>query len=273
MKFYLYLILGFTMIVGNEANASETSRPLKNLMVTPETSLPANIVPVLPSKPIPSQIILKKIDSKQALKPLAELREFEDLSDFFKLRDPKSIKNACKIMSLNASRIPPLGFYYLANALAREGDMSSAAFYFYTGELRNSFDEKRFPPYQYQSPTLDTSKTKSDDQKIILPKNSNKIIDPQGSYRDIIRSLGAPIRAWVVKHPAEFRDVLARVKLWDEATEYAYRPPYDLTSSKPETEWPQLLTATRADFFTLHEGYINELETSQPPPTLRPFGR
>jgi hypothetical protein len=270
MKFYLYLI--YSILIASIAFA-EPSRPLRNMMVTPQESLPENIVPTLQSNIVKPPIILKKIDSKQALKPLAELREFESLSDFFKLRDPKSIAKARNTMSLYAPQIPPLGFYYLANALAREGDMSSAAFYFYAGDLRNSFDEKRFPPYQYQSPTLDTSKTKSDDQKIILPENSNKIIDPQSSYRDIIRSLGAPIRAWVVKHPTEFRDVLARVKLWDEATEYAYRPPYDLTSSKPEAEWHQLLTTTRTEFFTLHEGYINELETSQPPTTLRPFGR
>lgn len=269
--FSLKFILIFIVLLGITPAFAESSKTLKTFSVTPtDAELPP--IQALPPTQNPAPI-LKALNTDKAILPLDNIPEFEHLSFFMALRTNNDITHAKKIITLTPDQIPPLAYYYFSSALAQNNEIESAAFYYYLAELRNEFDKLRFPPYEIKSGYQDQSTTKTKDQLGQPPIKSKRMIDPRAAYNDITTQLGTPVRAWIVKHPEKFEAVLARVKVFDEATRYNYRPPYDLSKAMPVKEWAGLLTAARKDFFQTQNTIAAQLKGVKKPNAPRPFGR
>lgn len=268
----LGLTLGATSTIAQTQNATPA---MKNFKVTSPNTAPEYPVPALTptTKPKNMANILKPLSVDNAIKPLDDITEFEFMSEFLSLRSDERIARARTIVTERPDAVPPLAYYYLARALADKGDFDSAVFYFYVAELRNEFDKARFPVYQLKKPNEDKPTMRTPNQIGAVPTTAPRIVDPRSGYNDLIKNLGKPIRAWIVKHPDEFRTILARVKLWDAATPYAYRPPYDISGAVDIKTWPTLLSKTRSAFFATQLSTAGEIEQIEPFTTPRPFGR
>lgn len=220
---------------------------------------------------------LKPLDETSALIPVDQLKDFDQLNLFMALRNDDQIEKAKKIVTLTPDAVPPIAYYYLAHAIANTNDMEAAAFYYYVAELRNTFDALRFPAYRLEPKNKNQPTTKTTDQIGAVPQTSPRFVDPRGAFNDMTASLGRPIRAWIVKHPDKFRTVLARVKLWDAATAYRYRPPYDLSSAVDFKTWPDMLKTARVSFFETQNSIAAQLDGASSSPdnatAPRPFGR
>jgi hypothetical protein len=248
---------------------------MKNFKVTsPATDAPDDHpVPYLKAPTPTTEPLLKPLKPDDAIKPLDDIPAFESMNEFLSLRNDSRLARAREIVTNTPDAVPPLAYYYLARALADKNDFGSAVFYFYVAELRNEFDRARFPVYQLKKPDADKPTMLTPNQIGAVPSSAPRIVDPRSAYNNLIKNLGAPIRAWVVKHPDEFRTILARVKLWDEATPYAYRPPYDISGVVDAKTWPSLLTKTRSAFFATQQSVAGELESIDEFTPPRPFGR
>ncbi len=111
----------------------------------------------------------------------------------------------------------------VAALYAQVGDYKSAARYYYAANLRRAFDVARFPSSNV--PALDG-----------------------GAWAE---SVGA----WVAASSARMKNVMSDVRAWDERTPYRYHPGYRVaeksinTNVPDESEWGDILTKTRTDFF------------------------
>ena len=271
LKFNLIFILSFLVSSSAIAQTKTETKNLKSLSVT-ESETTIQAPDALNSNLMP-QAIFKPLDLNKTIIPLDTIPEFAELSFFMGLRNEHDINRAKKIVTQKPDQIPPLAYYYLSNALVKTNDSEAAAFYYYLAELRNEFDKKRFPPFEVKSGYQDLSKTKSKDQISAPPTRTKNIIDPRSGFNDITEQLGRPVRAWIVKNPASFKSVLARVELFDKATAYNYRPPYDLSRARDIKDWANLLKSTREEFFQTQRQIADQLKSIEAPQAARPFGR
>ena len=133
-------------------------------------------------------------------------------------------------------------------ALLRE-DYERAAFYFYAGQLRATFDMARFPPYlpDDKKPVIDR---RTQDQRGATPSAQVEMVNPHEGISVLALSIGQPIAKWAMADPVRLEKIMAQVREWDMATPYAYKPDYDISRAAPFEAWPQLLTKTR--MITLH---------------------
>ena len=273
-KFYKIFILFFCLLPINVPIAfAETD--LKKMQITepPNAGVIKHLHYPLSKNVQKTSEILTPLDLKKSLIPLAELKDFEELPLFMGIRSTASLNKALKIVTKKSSEVPPIAFYYLSHALAEEKNFESAAFYYTLAELRNSFDKLRFPPYKIVPKAREEFKNLTEDQKLNTPKVQAKIINPQRAYEPLVQNLGQKTRAWIIQNPPKYADILERVKLWDKATEYGYKPPYDLSSAVDEKEWAGLLEKNRTNFFEVQKIFLENLESNPKNPSSRPSGR
>ncbi|PZP53566.1 MAG: hypothetical protein DI586_10905 [Micavibrio aeruginosavorus] len=197
----------------------------------------------------------KESPAPKALKPQDALKKTDTLTDWPYYADLMTIDNdtaldkVIRAVDIDPGSVPPKGLFYLAKALSERKRYEEAAFYYYAGQLRATFDMARFPPYA-PSETAVKLDRRTEDQIGSVPKADTVIINPHEPISILALSIGSPIARWAMADAARLDAVMEKVRLWDAATPYAYLPDYDLSHAAPFDKWPSLLTKTRNDYFT-----------------------
>lgn len=193
--------------------------------------------------------------SPKALKPQDALKKMEGLSewpyyaDLMTINNDTALEKVIRAVDIDPGSVPPKGLLYIAKALSERKRYEEAAFYFYAGQLRATFDMARFPPYELNDTKKAVDK-RTEDQRGQVPEAQAVLINPHEPLSILALSIGSPVAKWAMADSARLDNVMTKVREWDLATPYAYLPDYDISHAAPFETWPQLLTKTRNDYFT-----------------------
>ena len=192
---------------------------------------------------------VKTLTPQEALKKTETLTEWPYYTDLMTIGNDTGIEKIIQIIDRDPGAVPPKGLLYAAKALSDRQDYERAAFYFYAGQLRATFDMARFPPYtpNDKKSMLDR---RTQDQRGATPAPQIEMINPHEAVSVLALSIGQPIARWAMADPARLEKIMGEVRDWDLATPYAYKPDYDISRPAPFETWPQLLTTTRNNYFT-----------------------
>lgn len=186
------------------------------------------------------------VNGPTPITPAKKLKSWAELNDLYAINGaPEHIKRALSPFENATPKIPPQGLIQMASLYETMGDMKNAARYYYGAQLRARFDERRFGARG------------------------------QVARAQVLRfadALTPRIGPWVTQSSARLNEVLSDVRAWDASTPYDYYPGFGVMpvaaqpddvrkrNDDPETreatdvmpsesEWPDVLDATRADFF------------------------
>lgn len=237
------------------ANGTPAATPMRHMSITKASQEPsreeaakplANTpAPAAPEKPAP-----KALKPEDALKKTDTLTEWPYYTDLMTIGNDTAIDKVIRAVDIDPGSVPPKGLFYLAKALSERKRFEEAAFYYYAGQLRATFDMARFPPYTLDEEAKTKSDKRTEDQKGRVPDAEAVIINPHEPISMLALSIGSPIARWAMADSARLDTIMAKVREWDLATPYAYLPDYDLSHAEPFEKWPSLLTKTRNDYFT-----------------------
>jgi hypothetical protein len=166
---------------------------------------------------------------QSGLWPRADLVAWPTSGKIAAANTPDQINAAILAFEAEPGRATPQDLMDIAILYATQEKMDLAARYYYAAQLRQSFDDRRFP----RKPTVKL----------------------QGD------ALAGMIGAWAVSSSGRMMSVRTDVQTWDAATPYAYRPlgplpdPAQNDQLPGEGDWPRILADTRAVFF----GQIQEI--------------
>lgn len=197
--------------------------------------------------------VVKALSPEDALKKTDTLVEWPYYADLMTIGNDTGLKKIIQMIDRDPGSVPPKGLFYAAKALSDKGEFEKAAFYFYAGQLRATFDMARFPPYtpQDKKPQMDS---RTQDQRGSVPARAEARekaqVNPHEAISMLALSIGQPIAKWAMAEPERLEKLMAEIREWDLATPYAYKPDYDISHAAPFETWPQLLTKTRNDYFT-----------------------
>ncbi len=191
----------------------------------------------------------KALKPEDALKKTDTLTEWPYHADLMTIDNDTALGKVIRAVDLDPGSVPPKGLFYLAKALSDRKRYEEAAFYYYAGQLRATFDMARFPPYQLNE-TATKLDRRTEDQIGSVPEPDAIVINPHEPISILALSIGSPIARWAMADAQRLDDLMAKVKIWDMATPYAYLPDYDISHAAPYEKWPALLTKTRNDYFT-----------------------
>lgn len=212
----------------------------------------------------------KALTPQEALKKTDTLAEWPYYTDLMTIGNDTGVEKVIQIIDRDPGSVPPKGLLYAAKALSDRKDYERAAFYFYAGQLRATFDMTRFPPYipDDRKPVIDR---RTEDQRGRTPAAEIEVVNPHEAISVLALSIGQPIAKWAMADPDRLEKIMAEVREWDMATPYAYKPDYDISRPVPFETWPQLLTKTRNDYFTRVRqiaGGLRSVKPAAPSPTF-----
>lgn len=156
--------------------------------------------------------------------PTAKLKPWDKRDTLYGLgQNSEKIRTALIVFESEPEYANPQTLMDVAALYAQVGDYKSAARYYYAANLRRAFDMARFPASNI--PPLDG-----------------------GAW-------GESVGAWVTESSSRMQNVINDVRAWDERIPYRYHPGYRVpeksinTTVPDESEWANILTKTRTDFF------------------------
>ena len=129
--------------------------------------------------------------------------------------------------------------------------MEQAALYVLVGQLRLSFDIKRWPSFADENDAQRhaTELNKAPDQKAPNLSDSIRQINPHDSALALGNSVGNPILAWAMRDADRLMSLLDKAREWDNSAPYFYKPDYAVGTEMPFEEWGKLLQTSRTDYF------------------------
>lgn len=239
---------------------------------TPPPAVPAPVAPAAEKTPAVSPVdavLAKKVlTPEEALVKPEDLKPWSGVGDVVALVKPADIDKMIATINADPGSVTPTGFLFLAKALSDAKRMEEAAFYFYLGQLRVTFDIARWPP---RLDPADVARLKADQSKSADQQGQTagaslpRIKNPHESVFILSSAISQPISSWLFEDPARGDAVLAKVKAWDERVKYEYKPDYQLPEPIPFAEWAKLLPATRDGFFLRMNEFIVGLKRLKPP--------
>lgn len=250
MKIPPFLLAAF-LFLPTPAFAQEApvSLGMHHMSVTAEKAredTPQSPAPVATVTETPAPTALKPED---ALKKIETLADWPYYTDILTLHNDTALEKIMHSVDIDPGGVPPKGLLYIAKALSDRKRYEEAAFYFYAGQLRATFDMARFPPYSPAGKKA-TSDKRTEDQRGGVPESAPMLVNPHDSISLLALTIGAPVAKWAMADPKRLDAVMDKVRNWDLATPYAYLPDYDISHAAPFATWPGLLTKTRNDYFT-----------------------
>lgn len=216
--------------------------------------------------------IVKPLPPEQAIKKLDGLTEWPYYTDLMTIGNDTAIDKVVRMIDIDPGSVPPKGLLYAAKALSDRGAMEQAAFYYYAGQLRALFDMARFPSYKLGDDAKNKDR-RTDDQIGRIPSAPPATVNPHEELSVLSLSIGQSISNWAMKDPDRLEALMLKVREWDLATPYAYKPDYDTSRAAPFETWAQLLAKTRNDYFTRVRQIERGLRSIQPVEPAPSFAR
>lgn len=256
------------------AQQNAAPKPMRHMSVTktapvPEEKAADQKAAISEPKETPAPKALKPED---ALKKTDSLTEWPYYTDLMTIDNDTALEKVIRAVDIDPGSVPPKGLFYLAKALSDRKRFEEAAFYYYAGQLRATFDMARFPPYEFNETAVKIDR-RTEDQIGSVPRAEAVIINPHEPISILALSIGSPIAKWAMADSARLDTLMNKVKLWDMATPYAYLPDYDISHAVPYEKWPSLLTKTRNNYFTRVRQIARGLTAIRPTEPTPSFSR
>jgi hypothetical protein len=245
--------LGMKHISVSPSPASEegklgASSPAQEMEKKDESSAPEKSSETAPS-PAP---VYEPLPIEKALVKPGDLKTWKHLPFIAAATTAEDVMKAVSLVESDRGAVPPQGLLLLAKALADQGRMEEAALYFFTGQLRASFDIARWPPRasKEDAKKLIAESKKTQDQTGQQPRPAEiKINNPHAFLSPLSGTVSAQVSAWTMKNPKRLDQIMTKVREWDESAPYAYAPGYDLPEPLAFASWQKILPAVRESFF------------------------
>lgn len=259
------------------AQGAPSSNGMRHMSVTTDAAKPpassvekkTDTAPAVKPEEKPAPKALKPED---ALKKTDTLTAWPYYTDLMTIGNDTALEKVIHSVTIDPGSVPPKGLFFLAKALSDRKRYEEAAFYYYAGQLRATFDMARFPPYQL-NPSKEDNDKRTEDQKGGPPSAPPEMVNPHDDLSMLALSIGQPIARWAMNDPTRLETVMMKVRDWDLATPYAYLPDYDISRPAPFETWPSLLSKTRSDYFTRVRQIAQGLTAVKPAAPTPSFSR
>lgn len=234
----------------------------------PVTAAPAPVQPQPAAEPVPAVPVRNILSVEQALRKPDELKTWSQMSAVVTLSNKDDTDKMVRTVEADPGSVPPQALFFLAQALADQNRMSDAALYYYVAELRNSFDQARWPasldPVDVKR--LQTEDKKSPDQRgHVAGPSVARLQDPHSDVSAMSTTIGARVSRWMFSDPVRAEATMLRVKEWDLAAPYAYKPNGELPEAVPFEKWGTLLSTTREAYYLRMSEFLTGLKKLKAP--------